>query len=446
MATDAYTREFVFVPWGVAEFGDLQIARKYASQLIATHYFSAADLQNLQSGQVDPLQYITRSQRLVDQIKSENPSQKDWIDGKSAGRLAVVGLALVAAVVAGLLVFVLSAGVILAKLALAILVFLGPVFALAAVIPGWGQRVAMRWVEMMIGLFLQPVLLSALLSVVLVASGALVSGSAKYGWFMATFLQIALIVAIFVYRKQLLAVFAAGSGSSVLQAGPGIRESIARVRNARAIRRAVGRQGSRGPVGGIARGLVRGVRKLGRGGAAAGTVAAAVPIMGAAAVYRRMRRRGGGGASGPAAAHPTSPGPSPRGGPQLSPDDPVAAGPTPNARPRAPRLPRLPGRPEAPRLVRPAEPSRLGTVPDPPRLMPPAAGSTADLAPIPVPRRGGGAAVLIRPAPSRPTATPPLRRLSPVTSSRSGPQFEVTIVDAVVTPVPVPPTRGRKRR
>lgn len=202
VAADSYFRQIVYVPWTVAQFGSLDAGRKWGQRwlLAAT---------------------VTHNQVAQDTIRDGmDPSTRDYFDGKDGGmRLVYSGLALVAGMFAGGLILVLSASAIIAQLALVLLVLLGPFFLLAGVVPGTGRRIATRWLEMLVGVLVKRVFLAALLAVVMVASQMLMTTTGAVGWGLATFLEIALIAAAFVYRKPFYAIFASSNGAQMLENG-----------------------------------------------------------------------------------------------------------------------------------------------------------------------------------------------------------------------------------
>ena len=90
---------------------------------------------------------------------------KDW-----TSRLGVAIGALIAALVAGLLIFLVAVSLLVLKVGFLLLLMLGPVFLLIGVHPGSGRIIAMRWVEMLVGTLLRQAVLALVLGLLYTAT------------------------------------------------------------------------------------------------------------------------------------------------------------------------------------------------------------------------------------------------------------------------------------
>ena len=187
---DRYWQTFVFTPWSVAALGDVGSGQRYGEELLAE--------QAGQSNRFD-----------ADFQTSASQSAKDWYAGKhGAERLGIVTAALVVVAAASLLVLLLGGTVLVAQLALLLLLMVAPLFFLVGVQPGVGRRMLVRWAELVAGTLLVRVLAAAFLAVVLVLSGVVTDAAGSVSWLLAATLQVALVIAAFLYRKPFLRVFA----------------------------------------------------------------------------------------------------------------------------------------------------------------------------------------------------------------------------------------------
>ena len=130
---------------------------------------------------------------------------KEWTT-----RLEVAFAALFAAVVAGVLVLLISVTLILLKLSFLLLLIVGPFFLLIGTHPGFGRVVALRWVEMLIGVLLKQAAVALVLSVLLYCYALIMGTSDAVLPWALKILMIALVtVAAFIYRKPFQHLFSA---------------------------------------------------------------------------------------------------------------------------------------------------------------------------------------------------------------------------------------------
>jgi TrbL/VirB6 plasmid conjugal transfer protein len=148
---------------------------------------------------------------IASSIQSNDPAIYPLFQGKQwTTRLEVGFAALFAAVVAGVLVLLISVTLILLKLGFLLLLIAGPFFLLIGTHPGFGRVVAMRWLELLVGVLLKQAAVAVVLSVLLYCYALIMGTSDAVLPWALKILMIALVtVAAFIYRKPFQHLFAA---------------------------------------------------------------------------------------------------------------------------------------------------------------------------------------------------------------------------------------------
>lgn len=148
----------------------------------------------------------------------------DFNHEPTAQRLFGAVLAFVAAVIMAVLVALVALTVVVAQLAVAVAFITLPFAAAAAVLPGSGRGLAVRWMTMVLRSVLAMVGMSFLLAVMLMLIQALLAGSDSMPMFARfALVDVAVVVAILA-RKRLITAghgFAAGVGAAAAAARPG---------------------------------------------------------------------------------------------------------------------------------------------------------------------------------------------------------------------------------
>ncbi|MEO3782459.1 type IV secretion system protein [Actinocorallia sp. B10E7] len=206
-------------PWLMGEFGttdpEAEIVKDHADKLL---YAQAVDLPETygdekpdMGAKADAYQEVAKS------IKSEYPGVYPLFQGKQwTSRLAVAFGALFAALVAGLLILVISVALIIVKIAFLLLLVAGPIFLGIGIHPGIGRVIAVRWLELLLSMLLKQAALIGVLALLLWAYGVILGEGLPWG------LQIMLIAlvtgAAFIYRKPFQHLFASVGYSAVSRA------------------------------------------------------------------------------------------------------------------------------------------------------------------------------------------------------------------------------------
>jgi len=112
--------------------------------------------------------------------------------------------------VAGVLVLLIAITLIILKLGFLLLLVAGPFFLIVGTHPGFGRVVALRWVEMLVGVLLKQAAVALVLSILLYAYSLIMGTSDAVLPWALKILMIALVtVAVFIYRKPFVHLFSA---------------------------------------------------------------------------------------------------------------------------------------------------------------------------------------------------------------------------------------------
>ena len=144
-------------------------------------------------------------------IKTNDATSYPLFQGKQwTTRLEIAFSALLAAVVAGVLVLLISVTLILLKLGFLLLLIVGPFFLLIGIHPGFGRVIAIRWFEMLVGVLLKQAAVALALSILLYCY-ALIMGTADavLPWALKILMITLVTVAVFIYRKPFQHLFSA---------------------------------------------------------------------------------------------------------------------------------------------------------------------------------------------------------------------------------------------
>ncbi|MGR6914614.1 type IV secretion system protein [[Actinomadura] parvosata] len=153
-------------------------------------------------------EYASLADKLRNDPRYATFSGRDW-----SNRLGVAVGAFIAAIVAGLLIFLVAVSLLVLKVGFLLLLILGPIFLLIGVHPGSGRIIAMRWVEMLVGTLLRQAVLTIVLSVLVYGYALIISTAMPWG--MQVLFMALLTIAVFFYRRPFQHLFASMSGHTV---------------------------------------------------------------------------------------------------------------------------------------------------------------------------------------------------------------------------------------
>ena len=203
-------------PWLVGEFGTSEYTTGNGKPtLVNTYGRSLLWAQAIAVNEKPTTALIQAKQAayagIASSIQANDPSVYPLFQGNEwTTRLEVGFAALFAAVVAGVLVLLIAVTLILLKLSFLLLLIVGPFFLLIGVHPGFGRVVALRWVEMLIGVLLKQAAVALVLSLLLYCYALIMGTSDAVLPWALKILMIALVtVAAFIYRKPFQHLFSA---------------------------------------------------------------------------------------------------------------------------------------------------------------------------------------------------------------------------------------------
>jgi hypothetical protein len=209
-------------PWLDGEFGTTQYATGTGQHktLVNTYGRQLLWAQAIAANESPSASVIKAKQAvyagIASNIKANDPSVYPLFQGDQwTSRMEIGFAALFAALVAGVLVLLIAITLIILKLGFLLLLVAGPFFLIIGTHPGFGRVVAMRWVEMIIGVLLKQVAVALVLSVLLYCYSLIMGTSDAVLPWALKILMIALVtVAVFIYRKPFQHLFSAvGYGS-----------------------------------------------------------------------------------------------------------------------------------------------------------------------------------------------------------------------------------------
>ncbi|MFC6082296.1 type IV secretion system protein, partial [Sphaerisporangium aureirubrum] len=212
---DALWSTLVCKPWLMGEFGTADPAAPVVAVMGPKVLdIQASDLQEQSSGQKPGSgAHQSRFEQEVAKPLENTPmfflfQGKDW-----TSRLGIAIGALIAAMVAGVLIFLVAVSLIALKIGFLLLLIMGPVFLLIGVHPGTGRIIAMRWVEMLVGTLLRQAVLALVLGVLVYGYALIISTALPWG--MQIMFIALLTIAVFFYRRPFQHLFASMDGHTL---------------------------------------------------------------------------------------------------------------------------------------------------------------------------------------------------------------------------------------
>src|ERR1700733_3876728 len=203
-------------PWLLGELGtDVYAPAGHKPTLVNTYGRQLLWAQSIASNEKATTSLIQAKQAtysgIAQSIKNNQPGVYPLFQGKQwTTRLEIAFAALFAALVAGLLILLISVTLILLKLGFLLLLIVGPFFLLIGTHPGFGRVIALRWVEMLVGVLLKQAAVALTLSVLLYCYALIMGTSDAVLPWALKILMIALVtVAAFIYRKPFQHLFSA---------------------------------------------------------------------------------------------------------------------------------------------------------------------------------------------------------------------------------------------
>jgi len=203
-------------PWLVGEFGTSEYATGSGKPtLVSTYGRSLLWAQAIAVNEKPTAALIQAKQSayagIASSIQANDPAVYPLFQGNQwTTRLEVGFAALFAAIVAGVLVLLIAVTLILLKLSFLLLLIVGPFFLLIGTHPGFGRVVALRWVELLVGVLLKQAAVALVLSLLLYCYALIMGTSdAVLPWALKILMISLVTVAAFIYRKPFQHLFSA---------------------------------------------------------------------------------------------------------------------------------------------------------------------------------------------------------------------------------------------
>ena len=203
-------------PWLDGEFGTSTYAATGGKPTVVNTYGRSLLWAQAIAANEKPTQALIAAKQaayagIASSIQTNDPAAYPLFQGKQwTTRLEIGFAALFAAVVAGVLVLLIAVTLILLKLGFLLLLIVGPFFLLIGTHPGFGRVVAMRWLELLVGVLLKQAAVAVVLSVLLYCYALIMGTSDAVLPWALKILMIALVtVAAFIYRRPFQHLFSA---------------------------------------------------------------------------------------------------------------------------------------------------------------------------------------------------------------------------------------------
>ena len=194
-------------PWLAGEFGTMSTSNTVNVGNPAGQYGRALLWSQAYAVNERPTtQLNTQKQDVYQGIANklqQDPAVYPLFQGKQwATRLEIAFSGLFAALVAGALVLLIAITLIVLKLGFLLLLVAGPFFLIIGTHPGFGRVIAIRWVEMLVGVLMKQVAVALTLSVLLYCYALVMAVSDNALPWVFKIMMIALLtVAVFIYRR-----------------------------------------------------------------------------------------------------------------------------------------------------------------------------------------------------------------------------------------------------
>ena len=189
--------------YGTPGTGTGTVVNTYGRQLLWSQAIAANETPTTALIQAKQATYTG----IANAIQTSDPAIYPLFQGNQwTTRLEIAFAAMFAAVVAGLLILLISLTLIVLKLGFLLLLVAGPFFLIIGTHPGFGRIIAIRWFEMLAGVLMKQVAIAITLSVLLYCYSLIMGTSDAVLPWALKILMIALVtVAVFIYRKPFTA-------------------------------------------------------------------------------------------------------------------------------------------------------------------------------------------------------------------------------------------------
>jgi len=187
--------------------GTQTVVNTYGRQLLWAQAIAANETPSTSLIQAKQATYTGIS----NSIQQNDPSIYPLFQGNQwTTRLEIAFAAMFAALVAGMLILLISLTLIVLKLGFLLLLVAGPFFLIIGTHPGFGRIIAVRWFEMLVGVLMKQVAIAIVLSVLLYSYSLIMGTSdAALPWALKILMIALVTMAVFIYRKPFTHLFSA---------------------------------------------------------------------------------------------------------------------------------------------------------------------------------------------------------------------------------------------
>ena len=187
--------------------GPQSVVNTYGRQLLWAQAIAANETPSTALIQAKQATYTG----IASSIQQNNPAIYPLFQGNQwTTRLEIAFAAMFAALVAGMLILLISLTLIVLKLGFLLLLVAGPFFLIIGTHPGFGRIIAVRWFEMLVGVLMKQVAISIVLSVLLYSYSLIMGTSdAALPWALKILMIALVTMAVFIYRKPFTHLFSA---------------------------------------------------------------------------------------------------------------------------------------------------------------------------------------------------------------------------------------------
>jgi hypothetical protein len=191
-AGDSIWRAYVVTPWCIGQFGSTNACERYGNEFLAVGLDKEA--QN---------KWMWDTVHVKD--KNETKAQPyDWVWGyNAADRVGIAGIALLVGIVFSFLMISLAFSSLFAFISALFVLFAGVVFAMLWCIPGKPRQWGTSWLNTLVGLVIQSMMASVILSAVLVLTTAAFALTSSMGWGAAAGMAIVVAIAAMKMRETI---------------------------------------------------------------------------------------------------------------------------------------------------------------------------------------------------------------------------------------------------
>lgn len=210
-SADSIWRTLVVTPWCITNFGSLEACKQYGATFVA----KGTDL-GARNDLIKDTVYVTEGDGNAGAGAGKDSATGQWTKGENwAGRMGVVVIALIVALIFSILLIVLAFASLAALIMTWFLLYVGVFFSLLWVIPGKPRQWGVLWFEALIGALLGGIAAMLVFGTLLVVLTALFANLGTMGWAPTAGLGLVAALVAFTLRGRIMSILgSSGAGGS----------------------------------------------------------------------------------------------------------------------------------------------------------------------------------------------------------------------------------------